>query len=629
MRKVDSGRQFIAFVQKLRIQQNYTMEQVCEGICSPGTIHSMENGKWKSDKLVRDCILDRLGAGVEDYEHFLDLEEYGRFVARNGILHCIVSEETDRAEELLEGYRKTYDMGNKLEKQFLLCMEVQIRHRRGGRREELSALLEEAVTLTIPELHRKPLEQLALSARELNLVLEAEAYRREGERTGRYRQVVDYIEKKLMDGTARAKIYPKAVYFLCRSVFAEKGGEAAEQDLEELLQYCGRAVELLRDNARMYYLWELLEMEGRLADLLEERFIREGQQKRGDGLREWYQKRDGWKQALEAVYSEYGRSRETRDFCYFYLETGCYCVNDVIRIRRKMLGISPKELCGGICNEKTLKRLEQGKTKPQMAIVGGLLKRLGLPAEYTRSDLITDSSEARELMRQLRRCVDLGTRDRIPELLEQIKKLVPMNSRFNRQVLENEEMLYRWKQGELDGEACYRNLVSVLALTMPYEAFLKEGEKYLTHEEQMCILNMMSVMDGSSEEYTLCMQRFEEMYQPYIEKNMIATVSSMYEIVMGRVGSEWGNRGEYDRSDRYSGIILRECLAYRRLEHIKSCLYNRWRNYDKRRSAGIPDPGIWNDEEEFRKCAAFADMTKDAKRIRFYQSTLKRIEERL
>ncbi len=90
MREDDGGRQFIAFVQKKRKQQGYTMEQVCEGICSLGTVHSMENGRWKSDKLVRDSILDRLGAGVEDYEHFLDLGEYGRFEARNRIIHCIV-----------------------------------------------------------------------------------------------------------------------------------------------------------------------------------------------------------------------------------------------------------------------------------------------------------------------------------------------------------------------------------------------------------------------------------------------------------------------------------------------------------------------------------------------------------
>lgn len=626
MREDDGGRQFIAFVHKIRKQQDYTMEQVCEGICSLGTIHFMESGRWKSDKLVRDRILDRLGAGVEDYEHFLNLEEYSRSEARNRIIHCLVYGETDRAEMLLEEYRKTYDVESKLERQFYLCMEVQNRRRQGGGREEISKLLEEAAALTIPELHRKPLEKLVLSAGELNLVLEAEAYRKEGARTGKYRQILDYIRKKNMDGIARAKIYPKAVYFLCRHLLGEKGRESEGLNPEELLQYCESAVEILRDSARMYYLCELLELEGHLADLLAQRFVREGQQKEAGMLKEWYRKRAGWKRALEAVYAEQGMSRESMDFCYFYLEMGVHCVNDIIRIRREMLGISRQELCDGICDEKTLKRLEKRKTRPQQAVVAGLLERLGLPVDYTRTDLITDSSEARELMRQLRRCVNHGLWNRVPGLLERIKELVPIKDRFNQQALKNEEVLYRWRQEELDNKEYYRNMLFALELTLPYETFLQEGEKYLTYEEQICIHNLMQTKDKGSEEYTIYMRRFEEIYQPYVERELMATVSPVYEVVMSSVGSAWGNRGEYDRSDQYGEIILRECLAYRRLELIKTCLYNRWWNYDKRRSEGIPNSQMLDGKEELQKCIAFADMAQDKKRLQFYQDKLKQLE---
>lgn len=623
MREDDGGRQFIAFVHKIRKQQDYTMEQVCEGICSLGTIHFMESGRWKSDKLVRDRILDRLGAGVEDYEHYLDLGEYSRSETRNRIIHYITYRETDRAEGLLEEYRKNYDMENDLERQFVLCMEVQVRHRQGGEREEIAELLEEAAALTIPELHRKPLEKLVLSAGELNLVLEAEAYRKEGARTEKYRQILDYIRKKNMDGIARAKIYPKAVYFLCRHLLGEKDRESEGLNPEELLQYCESAVEILRDNARMYYLCELLEMEGCLADLLAQRFVREGRQKEAGMLKEWYQKRADWKRALEAVYEEQGMSRESMDFCYFYLEMGVHCVNDIIRIRREMLGISRQELCDGICDEKTLKRLEKRKTKPQLAVVEGLLERLGLPAEYTRSDLITDSAEARELMRQLRRCVNHGLLDQVPRLLERIRTMVPMNIRFNRQAIERENILNDWKKEELAKEEYYSKMLAVLELTLPYDAFLKEGKKYLTYIEQECIQNLMFAMDEISGEYTLCMQRFEEIYQPFTEKEQVETVSGIYEMVMRNIGSDWGNRGEYERSDRYGEVILRNCLAYCRLESIKSCLYNRWWNYDKRRSEGIPNAQVLDDRDELNKCITFADMAKDIKRMEFYQGKLK------
>ena len=55
-------------------------------------------------------------------------------------------------------------------------------------------------------------------------------------------------------------------------------------------------------------------------------------------------------------------------------------------------------------------------------------------------------------------------------------------------------------------------MVSVLKLPLPYEAFLKEGEKYLTNEERVCAQNLMIAIEDNAEECVLCMQRFKEIY---------------------------------------------------------------------------------------------------------------------
>ena len=47
MREDEDSRQFISFIQKLRGQQGYTLEQVCEGICSPGTLLSTVSRRGK------------------------------------------------------------------------------------------------------------------------------------------------------------------------------------------------------------------------------------------------------------------------------------------------------------------------------------------------------------------------------------------------------------------------------------------------------------------------------------------------------------------------------------------------------------------------------------------------------
>ncbi len=84
------------------------------------------------------------------------------------------------------------------------------------------------------------------------------------------------------------------------------------------------------------------------------------------------------------------------------------CVNDVIRCRRKMLGMSRKQLYENIW--KTLGRLERCETSTQKEITAMLLERLDLPREFTRTELVTDSPEARQLMEMLKYQVSLWLR---------------------------------------------------------------------------------------------------------------------------------------------------------------------------------------------------------------------------
>ncbi len=282
MKNTEEGRQFFKFIQELRKEKGFTLRQLCYGLCSVGSVKNMEEkGEWMPDKLLQDCLLERLGIAEEDYVHLLDWEEYHRWEARTHILHSITLGETERAEALLEAYGENYDINNRLERQFYLAMKAQVRQNRGGSGEELSALFEEAVGMTVPQGGQEKLAPLALSVKELNLLLEAEKYRKEGERLEWYREVLDYIEGSRLENIARVKIYPKAVYLMCRCVLHN---HREDIEWEELLRYCDRAVALLRDNERMYYLWEILDLEERLISIVAEKMRRRGQGKKAQAL---------------------------------------------------------------------------------------------------------------------------------------------------------------------------------------------------------------------------------------------------------------------------------------------------------------------------------------------------------
>ena len=618
MKKGDNGRRFVAFVQKLRKEQELTLEQVCDGLCSPVTLNSIENGKWKPDKLLRDRILGRLGVDTESYEHFLDLTEYMRWEMRQQILHCITYEKIDQAQVLLEEYRLKYCMGDRLEKQFYLGMLVQIIRFKGDQKRVISEILEEAVALTVSGIKDESMKQLVLSVRELNLILEAEHCRKEGEQADRYRGILKYIDKKMLDRIGRAKIYPKAVYFLCRCVLAPKGKAVEGRLLKELMEYCEKAIELLRENARMYYLWEILKLEEWMTEVLMERYAGWGQQEKAEGLNVWYRQRKRWRQALETVYAEEGVRKETEDFCYFYVDKGCYCINDVIRKRRQMLGMTCVELCQGICTERTLRRLERKETQPQWAVVEGLLNRLRLPVDYTRAELMTDSREAGIMMDKLHEYMKDGLWDQAELLLENIRGMASTDIYCNRQVLESLNLFCRWKKKEIGDSEYYLQIRNVLELTLSYKLLLKSGEKYLTNEEQACIGYMMLAMDKKSEEYVFFRGCLEEINKPNVEAGRQA-VAGMNEFVLCNLGNALGEIEALEISEHYDESVLQECLRFHRMEAIHLCIYNKWRNHDMRRKQNIKKAIVLDEREELTNCILFADMIKDVTRAQFYR----------
>lgn len=623
------SRQFNMYINKIRRKRDISMRQVCEGLCTSQEISFLESGKRLPNRLLQDVIIERLGVGAEDYENFLSHAEYARWETRQRILHCITWEEIERAERLLEEYRAGYGKGNsaieeKLERQFYLSMLAQVRRYNGASQEELRILFDEALLLTVPAVECKPLSHLALSIKELNLLLEAEQYRREGARLQRYRDILTYIEEAGLDGRGMAKIYPKAVFFLCREQLSTAGENPLSlSESAELLRLCNRAVDILRDNYRMYFLWELLDMRGHLLEQMTGSYCQQGKSEKADGLRAMQRENEDWKAVLEQLYREYQVPKETFEYCYLYVIHGVYCINDVIRIRRMMLGMTPGELCEGICDVKTLRRLERRTTIPQRAIVKELFARLGLSGELTRTELITDDPEAKELMEQMRGLVNKKQWEAATELFNQLERRISLDIPHNRQTLMRENLLSRWKNREMESDAFCRSMREVLELTLPFEAFLKEGEKYLTYREQSCIHSMLQGMDRDSAEFWTTIKRFEDMYRPIVDSELQDSYSGIYGFIMNLIASELGNKGEFDRSDQYSDTTTVGCLRFRRLGELTNSLYNRCWNHAERRRRGIPASPSLDEKKELYKCFLLSRLDKHKNDETFFRKMLK------
>lgn len=631
------------YISDLREKKGYALEQVCEGLCTAQQLSRYERGEKAVSKLLQDALLERLGAGAEDYEHYLNYKDYDHWEMRQRILYRIQRGKTEGAKQLLADYHSRYvgdaagsrKVADRLEYQFYLSMLAQVRGQEGADREELHTLLETAVGLTMPGLWEKPLAGRVFSFKELNLVLEAEQVREGGSRPEHYREVISYIEASGADALGLAKIYPKAVYLLCR---CSVPGDGLPE--ETLLELCNHGVEILREGNRMYYLWELLDLrEHYLGRILgkagEEEAGREeredgedGKERMQEGLACLRRENAAWKKALENVYAQYQVPRETSSYCYLYMEKGVFCINDVIRIRRRMLGMSRKELWEGICDKKTLERLENRKSNPHRWEVEELFRRLGLAGTLTRTELITESQEARHLMTRLGQYVNNREAEKAEAILAQVKNMVSVDMKWNRQTLMRQEVNIQEELQKINRETYCRRMQEALELTLPFQAFLQEGEKHLSHEEQACIQNLMQGMDKEREEFRICLERFEEMYRPVAEGELLGTMSMVYGLVMGYVASELGNLGEYDRSDWYNDKKIEEDLYSRRLTSIADGLYCRWWNHEQRKKRGIPTDRELDGEEELTDCIWFCRLGRQTHDESFLEEKLRQLSEK-
>lgn len=605
---------FGEYIANLRKEKQISLEQLSDGLCAISMLSRFERGEREPDKLLQNRFLTRLGVVPENYENFLHYDDYCRWEKRQGILHYILEENMEEAKKLLESYRKEYKMQDALEQQFYLAMLAQIRRYEGAGYNELEVLFEQALQLTVPEINSRSFRNRILSLEELNLLLEYRFYNRQGISLKFFENILEYIERLEQTVLAKTKIMPKTVYYYYEAW--KTADRISEEDVEHLLKLCDTAIEVLRDANRMFYLWELFCMREDLVQRLpEERKAEEAMQKR---CREC----SDWKKTLEELYEEYGITLPMYEYCYLYVESENYCIDDVIRIRRKMLGMSQETLSQGICDSRTVSRLERHLRKPQKEIVQKLFERLNLSVELYRTELVTDSQEVIERYWDLKLAVDNHEYKQAEEIISFLKNELTLENPSNRQAIERNEILVQKGEGTISIEEYVNGIKRVLEYTVPYNYAVIDGEQYLTNEEIICIENITLELDWTFREMEECVCALERMFE---RTKYLCNCIKMYEFIMLAVSSHWGDNGEYVHSNEIKRKIIKLDLQNRRIAAIHNSLYGLLWNEEQ--EFVYPDLGsLQKKREQLKRCIHISGLCKDEYRKQEYFNRVKSLE---
>lgn len=618
---------FHGFLSAMRTGKGVTLEKLCEGLCSVSMMKRIEVGDRLPDKLLRDRLVERLGVTNDGFEDYLQPDEYALWKNRRELIRAIERRELETAGELIRLYEKESHGENAIERQFFLIMKGQLKQYQGATMEELKRIYGGALQLTVPDTSVLNRKKRILSLQEWNLLLEyihfggnvGKLEDREGRtyQEKAYRALLDDIRESDMDQYASVKILPKTVYLLCLEMME---GEEQSWNCIKILQACNKAIELLRDTGRLFYFCELLEIRERVLTVFMAQLMAQGEPQKVHALEGILRETREWHKVLVELYRKYDIPERTENCCYLYQQSENYCIGDVIRIRRKMFGMTIKQLCKGICGEKTLRRMENNTTRTQMAIVRELCKKLGLSPEYQRQRIVTDSYEAIALFEAVVHMSSSHRAEKVKLLRNQLCQIIDENILINRQELRRLESVNQLALNEITLETAVDQIKEALEWTVSFENIQNAEEIYLTSCEINCLHNL--AVRINTEEYFGILYR---LFRQYVDKDELDIHISLCEMIMDGYASYLGNMEEYVKSNKISDIILHESLRQGRMALIHNHLYNIWWNTVESGKKNKSIPVDFNIKWELQKCIVLSRICKEQSYEKHYLKEMQQI----
>lgn len=572
--------EFGKYLTELRRKYNVSMNVVCDGICDQSVMSRIENGEREVSKLVQDRLLGRLGVAPENFENMVYADEYGYWKTRQEIISLIQHEKMDEADKLLEEMavqEKLFESGDTAENidinlklQFYMAMKAQIRCYNGAGDAELKKMYADASRLTVSRMKdrgsvKEFFSNRRLAVDEINLLLEYWRYVSPEIGKRFIRGAIEYIDKARYELLTWAKIYPKAIYYLC--LLERKTGIQSERKINELMHLVTQAIECLRNAIRAFYLCELLDIKIELfrlinkektlywdtliKDMEHDTLVDENYDTLFGNTDEYSTEAQYiWcrytRNVLKEIYQRCGVREETFEYSYIYVDREVYCIEDIIRIRRNMLNISMYSLCDGICSERTISRIERKLTRPQSSIIHKLFERLGLSGELSQSELVSSNVEAQVLLQKFRINFNYKNSRDVDSMINEIENIVSLDVPQNRQMLRRVRLCFLREEKVIDDEEFVSQIKGVMECTLPYKvAITKDIEKYLTIEELSCLHNILVTKCSGIPEVQECYEALLGMYEAR-EKD-INNCLSMYEFIMRQIASYMGDCGNYDK----------------------------------------------------------------------------------
>lgn len=166
-------------------------------------------------------------------------------------------------------------------------------------------------------------------------------------------------------------------------------------------------------------------------------------------------------------------------------------LSDVLRLRRRELGLRVEKLIENICDVKTYSRAELGKTYPKKTILTKISQKLGLRWLYFKGEVESAEYEDFMLMSECRRLTSIRKYEKLCEEKERLRQRLDMTIPINKQAVEGLEIFTE----EISDEEMIERLWTIFSYTG------KALENRIYTREEIEILSNIARLVGAKEPY--------------------------------------------------------------------------------------------------------------------------------
>jgi transcriptional regulator with XRE-family HTH domain len=597
-------------IKNLRKDQKITLEQISSGLCSESAFRHFEAKRRTISNEILTRALERLGRNTEDVQIYLGGKDYEKWHCKTQIIYYIIKEKYNISDEFLKKYGEEYHNKTALEEQFYFRMKAMIGACKGEDRQIISEDLKKALGYSVKSTELEAVVNEVLSIQEIDMLLDY--YRYSDQQSFNFKVIIEYLKKKKWERTEKCKILPKAVYYYYCAKNEEKSvDEWTLQQLLDMDQILTDNFEEQRKTGYLSYLWEMLELRCTVYDVLAERIG-----DKDESLRKKIEMNIQWKTALEWLYEDQNRTKETKNMAIHYMTFNVENLGDIFKRRRKMLGMSVKELANETIDEKTVRRIENGEVKGQRHNLMYLLVRLGLPNQLIKEEFIAIEPEERDVFVKMRKSGSMQNFKEKSRLLQQLKKMHKCTLPYNEQVLKWYEITLLNEMAVIDDEEAGIRVKEILKKKFTWNVLTQSEQRYFNYCEIGFLKLYYMYLENRYKERTIRkeLEVIEDYCKPYVNQeyglNYMKCMLSMGMVIQ----TVLGNSGEFKKSKEWCEKLIEIALDNRRLFRTIDIRYSMWwnENEEKKAASNKPLPNL----------ALLSNMLEDKASEKFFNEKL-------